>query len=119
MGAKASIALFTALPIDPDELSTCSIAGERRTRNFTAPSAPRTGCLRATALISETASRIRLMAGWDFQPKVWRRKRAANSLVGLSVIILMKSRYCPVCQGPEAGDTGKKPNACCAAALFG
>ena len=35
--------------------------------------------MRATFLISETASLMRLMAGCDFQPKARRRKRARNS----------------------------------------
>src|SRR5437899_1921326 len=63
----------------PEELSTCSSAGDTRSRNSTAPSAPRTGSRRATVLISLTACLTRSIAGCDFQPKAPRRKRRANS----------------------------------------
>ena len=66
---SSAMALFTAVPIDPDELSTCSSAGETRSRNTTAPSAASTGAFFATFLISVTACLIRVIAGCDFQPK--------------------------------------------------
>jgi hypothetical protein len=69
---------LTALPIAPEELSTCSKAGESFSRNSTAPSAARTASLRRTFLISATASRTRAIAGCERQPKALRRKRAAN-----------------------------------------
>ncbi|WP_217909812.1 hypothetical protein [Pseudenhygromyxa sp. WMMC2535] len=65
---SAAMALFTAAPMAPDELSTCSMAGETFSRKSTAPSAARSGFLRASFLISETASLIRLIAGCDFHP---------------------------------------------------
>jgi hypothetical protein len=73
------MALFTAVPMAPEELSTCSSAGDTRSRNRTAPSAARTGSRRATFLISLTACRTRWIAGCDFQPNARRRKRLANS----------------------------------------
>jgi len=68
MGTKASIALLTAFPMAPDELSTCSSAGDTLSRKRTAPSAASVGSRRATFLISETASFTRFTAGWDLQP---------------------------------------------------
>jgi hypothetical protein len=53
------MAWFTAVPIAPEELSTCSSAGDILSRNNTAPSAARTGSVRRTFLISDTASRTR------------------------------------------------------------
>ncbi len=79
MGTSARRALLTAVPIAPEELSTCSSAGERRSRKLTAPSAASTGSRRATCLISLTASFTRWTAGCDLQPKAWRLKRALNS----------------------------------------
>jgi hypothetical protein len=55
------------------------MAGETRSKRATAPSAASTGSFLATFWISATAWRIRVMAGWDFQPKAWRRKRALNA----------------------------------------
>ena len=78
ISTSAAMALFTAVPIAPEELSTCSIAGDTFSRKSTAPSAPRSGSLRATFLISETASLIRVIAGRDFHPNARRRKRARN-----------------------------------------
>jgi hypothetical protein len=78
IGAMASIARLTAEPMAPDELSTWTNAGESFTRNVTAPSAARTGSLRATFLISAIASLIRWIGASDRQPKAWRRKRPAN-----------------------------------------
>ncbi len=46
----------SALPIAPDELSTCSSAGEMRSSNAIAPSAASIGSRRATCLISASAS---------------------------------------------------------------
>src|SRR5690606_38883426 len=94
LSRSAAMALLTAVPMDPEELSTCSRAGDTFSRNSTAPSAPSSLSLRATFLISETASLTRLMAGCDFQPKALRRKRARNShLCGLAfAIVLLRSR---------------------------
>src|SRR5882762_5733582 len=79
IGTRAARALFTALPIAPDEPSTCSRAGEIRSMNATAPSAASTGSVRATFLISDTACFTRWIAGCDFHPNAFRRKRAFNS----------------------------------------
>ena len=76
---SSSMARFTAVPMAPEELSTCSSAGDTRSRNSTAPSAPRTGSRRATVLISLTACRTRSIAGCDFQLKPPRRNRRVNS----------------------------------------
>jgi len=78
-GTSCSIAWWTAVPIAPEELSTCSSAGETRSRKVTAPSAPSNGSRRATPLISVTACFTRWTAGWDLQPKACRLKRALNS----------------------------------------
>ena len=66
---SASTALLTAVPMAPDELSTCSSAGETFSRKSTAPSTASTLFVRPIFLISETASLMRLMAGCDLQPK--------------------------------------------------
>lgn len=79
MGTSSSMARFTAVPMAPEEPSTCSTAEETRSRKSTAPSAASTGSRRATFLISLTACLMRWIAGLDFQPKAWRRKRALNS----------------------------------------
>ena len=79
IGTNSEIAWFTTVPIAPDELSTRSRAGERRSRKVTAPSAASTGSRRATFFISLTASFTRWMAGCDLQPNAERRKRALNS----------------------------------------
>jgi len=65
MGTSSAIVWLTAVPMAPDELSTFSKAGEIRSNNATAPSAPRIGSMRATCLISETASCSRAIAGCD------------------------------------------------------
>src|SRR5581483_1980975 len=85
IGTRSPIAWLTAVPILPEELSTCSSAGERRSRNSTAPSAPSTGSRRATLLISLTASLTRRTAGCDLQPNACLRNRARNSQRWLSV----------------------------------
>jgi hypothetical protein len=79
IGTSAVMAWLTALPMDPDELSTCSSAGEMRSRKATAPSAAIAGSFFATFWISATASRTRVIAGCDFHPKAWRRKRVLNA----------------------------------------
>jgi hypothetical protein len=79
IGTSSAIALLTAVPIAPEELSTCSSAGERRSSRVTAPSAASTGSPRATILISLTACFTRWIAGDDLQPKAWRRNRAVNA----------------------------------------
>src|SRR3989442_310103 len=75
---SSATAWFTAVPMAPEELSTCSSAGDTRSRNSTAASAPRTGSCRATVLISLTACRTRWIAGCDFQPKAPRRNWRVN-----------------------------------------
>src|ERR1700686_2636885 len=60
----------------PDELSMFSRAGDIRSSNATAPSAPRIGSMREICLISETASCSRAIAGCDLHPKACRRNRA-------------------------------------------
>ena len=62
---SSSIARRTAVPIDPDELSTSSRAGEMRSMNATAPSPASTGSRRRTCLISDTASFTRCTASRD------------------------------------------------------
>ncbi len=61
--------------IDPDELSTCSIAGDTRWKNRIAPSAASIGFVFPTFLTSATACLTRVIAGCDFRLKAWRRKR--------------------------------------------
>jgi len=74
------MARLTAVPIAPDELSTCSRAGESRSIRRTAPSAAAAGSLRETVLISEMASLIRVAAvDEDFQVKELGRIRVGNS----------------------------------------
>jgi hypothetical protein len=79
MAASSSTAWLTTFPMAPEEPSTCSSAGDTRSRNSTAPSAPSTGSRRATFVISLTACLTRWIAGGDFQPKAPRRKRRMNS----------------------------------------
>ena len=76
---SSRMAWLTAVPMAPEELSTCSSAGETFSSKRTAPSAARRGSLRAVFLISETASFTRWMAGWDLQPNELRRKRGAKA----------------------------------------
>lgn len=78
-GTSSAMAWLTAVPIEPDELSTCSSAGDTSSRNEIAPSAASTGSFFATLLISVTACLTRVIAGCDFQPNAWRRKRVLNS----------------------------------------
>src|ERR1022692_1567086 len=79
-GTSASIAPLTALPRAPDELSTCSSAGESLSIKRTPPSAARIASWRATLLISTTASLIRCTATReDFQLKALGRIRVGNS----------------------------------------
>src|SRR2546421_4008191 len=93
IGTNSEIAWFTAVPIAPDELSTRSRAGERRSRKVTAPSAASTGSRRATFFISLTASFTRWMAGWDLQPNEERRKRALNSHAWPSALAMVMASY--------------------------
>ena len=72
------MARLTALPMPPEELSTCSMAGASFSRNSTAPSAASTGSFLATVLISTSASLMRWIGVSDFQPNALRRKRGAN-----------------------------------------
>ena len=78
IGTRASMARFTALPIAPDELSTCSSAGDSFSRKVTAPSAARTLSERATFLISVIASLMRLMGKSERQPNAPDLKRDRN-----------------------------------------
>jgi hypothetical protein len=78
MVTRVSIALFTAAPIAPEELSTCANAGDTFSRNSTAPSAARTGFLRAIFFISATASFTRVRAGCERHPKAFLRNLAAK-----------------------------------------
>lgn len=66
IGTSSERAWFTAVLMAPDEPSTCSIAGERRSIKETAPSAASTGSFRATFLISVCACLMRWIAGCDF-----------------------------------------------------
>src|SRR5216683_2205506 len=84
MGTSWAIALLTAVPIAPDELSTFSRAGEIRSSSSTPPPAANNGSRRAVFLISLTACLIRTMAGCDRHPNAWRRKRAWNSHLWLA-----------------------------------
>jgi hypothetical protein len=63
IGTSSAMAFLTAAPMAPEELSTCSIAGETRSRNPIAPSAASIGLFFATLLISETACLMRVIAG--------------------------------------------------------
>ncbi|MBI4509687.1 MAG: hypothetical protein HY698_08610 [Deltaproteobacteria bacterium] len=69
IGTSSAMALFTAVPMEPDELSTCSSAGDTRSRKTIAPSAASTASFFATFLISATACLILVIAGCDLQPK--------------------------------------------------
>jgi hypothetical protein len=51
------------------------MAAEIFSRNKIDPSAPRIGFFRAVFLISESASRMRRIAGWERHPKAPFRKR--------------------------------------------
>ena len=62
------MALLTAEPSAPDELSTCASAGESFSSSVTAPSAASSGSLRATCLISDKASLIRWIGVSERQP---------------------------------------------------
>jgi hypothetical protein len=69
----------TNLGRHPEELSTSLRAGESFSRNITAPSAPRTGSLRAAARTSERASSMRAKAGFDpRQPNAPHQTRLRN-----------------------------------------
>jgi hypothetical protein len=68
MGTKVSMARFTPVPMAPEELSTCSSAGDSFSSRATAPSAATTGSLRAIALISARASLILWIGVSDRQP---------------------------------------------------
>src|SRR5271166_2758920 len=78
IGASVSIALLTAVPMAPDELSTRTRAPDTFSRKITAPSAPRTLFLRAVFLISATASLIRLIGSSDRHPNVPARNCDRN-----------------------------------------
>lgn len=79
IGTRVSIARLTADPSVPDELSTCSSAGDSRSIRRMAPSAAVIGSLREADLISATASLIRAAAvGEDLQEKVFGRMRLGN-----------------------------------------
>jgi hypothetical protein len=78
IGTSSAIALLTAVPMAPEELSTCSSAGESRSSRVTASSAARMRSVRVICLISLTASLTRCTADWDLQPNALRRKRALN-----------------------------------------
>ena len=78
IGTKTSTAALTAAPIAPDDPSTLAMAAEIFSRNIIDPSAPRIGFFRAVFLISESASRMRRIAGWERHPKAPFRKRGAK-----------------------------------------
>lgn len=67
IGTRVSMARFTAEPMPPEELSTCSMVGASFSRNSTAPSAASTGSFLATVLISARASLMRWIGVSDFQ----------------------------------------------------
>ena len=92
IGASVAMALPTAVPMAPEELSTCSSAGESFSSKVTTPSAARSWSRRATLLISETASVMRLIAGSDLQPKACRRNRALNSHLWALAFVIAKLR---------------------------
>jgi len=75
IGTKTPTAALTAAPIAPDDPSTLAMAAEIFSRNKIDPSAPRIGFFRAIFLISESASRMRRIAGWERHPKAPFRKR--------------------------------------------
>lgn len=79
IGTRASSARLTADPSAPDELSTCSSAGDSRSMRRMAPSAAAAGSLRETDLTSATASLMRAAAvGEDRQEKAFGRMRLGN-----------------------------------------
>ena len=100
--------LLTAVPMAPDELSTFSKAGETRSRSATAPSAPRIGSMRATSLISVSASCSRVIAGWDFHPKACRRNRALKRHACPSVFGMFDVR---ILRGPTSYSWAHEENA--------
>lgn len=73
------MALLTAVPMAPDEPSISSMAGTRFSTKRTAPSAPSTPSAFAAFLISDAASRMRVMAVCDRHPKARARNRGANA----------------------------------------
>src|SRR3990172_7504550 len=75
IGTSVSIARLTAEPMAPDELSTCSRAPDTFSSKITAPSAPRILSLRAAALISATASLMRLIGTSERHPNAFARNR--------------------------------------------
>jgi hypothetical protein len=79
MGTRSSIARLTAEPIAPEEESIRSNAGDSLSSSVTAPSPPRIESVRATFRISDTASFIRVIAGWDLHPKALRRNLATKA----------------------------------------
>lgn len=101
IGTSSAIALLTAVPIEPEELSTFSSAADTRSRSTTAPSAATTGSFLATFLISVTACLMRVMAGCDFQPKARLRKRALNSHAWPSAFAIAVLRQRPVIVHPR------------------
>src|SRR5262245_15933800 len=78
IGTSVSIARLTAVPMAPDELSTCSRAPDTFSRKITAPSAPRALSSRAAFLISATASLIRLIGRSERHPNAPARNRDRN-----------------------------------------
>lgn len=73
------MALLTAVPMAPEEPSICSMAGTSFSKKRTAPSAPSTPSVFAAFLISDTASRMRAMAGCDRHPNARARNRGAKA----------------------------------------
>src|ERR1039457_5263886 len=68
------------------------MAGDTFCKNNTAPSAARSGSFRLAALISATASLMRVIAGSERHPKAPLRKRGANTQECLSPVLLIPIR---------------------------
>lgn len=92
IGTRTSIARLTAVPIAPDELSMFSSDEESLVqKQYSAFGSEHRASLRLTALISVSASLMRVMAGSDRQ-RTPRRKREANVHTCLLEALLIARR---------------------------
>jgi len=107
------MARLTALPIAPDELSTCSSAGEMRSSSAIAPSAASIGSSRAACVISASASWSRVIAGCDFHPKACLRMRVLKRQEWPPVLGMCDARIL----AGQARDRGQTTS-CCACVML-
>src|SRR5262245_42557881 len=116
IGTSVSIARLTAVPMAPEELSTCSRAPDTFSRKITAPSAPRILSLRVAFLISATAFLMRLIGRSERHPNALARKRDRKvQLWALAVGIDCSLKTRMVC----GTDQFKGPSGCQLIRLFG